>query len=107
MISTWSASAGRNSMSESEHNQGLFSLLSDFADQSMLLVGPRREPGIAKQPIKFLSRYVVAFAGALPQGLGLENGDMAAPIPDKPRFLQRAHHIGDRGSPDTEHHPQE
>src|ERR1700730_2111693 len=73
----------------------------------MLLVGPWRERGIAKQPIEFQFRYVVAFAGALPQGLGSENGDMAATIPDKPRLLQRAHHIRDSRSPDTEHHPQE
>ena len=73
----------------------------------MLLVGPWRDGRIAKQPIEFQSRDVVAFAGPLLQSLVIEDGDVAAPIPDKPCLLQASHHIGDRRSPDTEHHSQE
>src|SRR5712664_1841310 len=81
--------------------------LSDFADQSMPFVGPWREGGIAKQPIEFQFRDLVAFAGSLPQSLVVENRDVPPPIADKPGFLQGAHHIGDRGSPHAQHHPQE
>ena len=79
-------------------------VLSDFADQPMRLVGPRRERGIAEQPVKFQSRYVVAFAGAGPQSLLIEDGDVAAPISDEPCFLQASHDIGDGCSPHAEHH---
>jgi hypothetical protein len=81
--------------------------LSDFADQSMPFIGPRREGGIAKQAIEFQFRDLVAFAGSLPQSLVVEDRDVPPPIPDKPGFLQGAHHIGDRGSPHAQHHPQE
>ena len=43
----------------------------------------RRGRGIAERPIEFQSRYVAAFAGALPQRFGIADGDMAAPVTDK------------------------
>src|SRR6202011_6131988 len=86
---------------------GGMAILSDFADQPMLLVGPRRERGIAKQPVEFPFRNIVAFAGAVPQTVVIEDRDVAAPITDKPRFLKGPHDIGDRGSPYSQHHPQE
>jgi hypothetical protein len=82
-----------------------FSLgLSNFVDQSMLFTGPWAGGRIAQQPIEFQSRYVVALAGAPLQGLVIEDRNVAPPIADKPRSLQDAHHVGDRRSPDTEHH---
>ena len=81
--------------------------LPDFADQSVLFVGPWRDGCIAKQPIKFQSRDIVALAGSLLQSLVIEDADVTAPVPDQPRLLQAPHHIGDRCSPDTEHHSEE
>src|SRR5258707_15819860 len=87
---------------------GVVSLaLSDLADQSMLLVGPRDNGGIAEQPIGLQSRDVVAFAGSPPQSLLVQDRDVAAPILDEPAPFQTTHHIGHPRSPDTQHHPQE
>src|ERR1700738_2052898 len=84
-----------------------FSALPDFADQSVLLIGPRRHHGVAQQPIEFELRDLVAFAGALSQRFVVEDRDVAAPIADQTGFLQTSHHIGDRRSPYPEHHPEE
>ncbi len=73
----------------------------------MLLVDPWCAGGIAEQPIELQSRNVVAFAGARPQRLVIEDRDVAAPIADQPGFLQAPHHLGDGRSPDTEHHSEE
>jgi hypothetical protein len=85
----------------------LLSGLADLADQPVQLIGPWRHGGIAKQSVKFQFRNLVAFAGAVQQRLVIEDGDMAAPIADQPGSLQSPHDIGDRGSPDAEHHSKE
>src|SRR5260370_17041231 len=72
--------------------------LSDFADQSMLLVDPWCAGGIAEPPIELQSRNVVAFAGARPQRLVLEDRAVAAPIPHQPAFFQPPPHLGHRPS---------
>ena len=81
--------------------------LSDFADQSVLLAGPRRGGCIAKQPVECALVNVVAFAGPLVQMRVIEDRDMTAPIVDQPRSLQAAHHIGDGRTPHPKHHSQE
>ena len=73
----------------------------------VLFIGPWGHDRIAKQPVKFQFRDLVALAGALPQGLVVEDRDVAAPIADNPGLLQGAHRIGHRRTPDPEHHPQE
>src|SRR5882672_11016156 len=56
--------------------------LPDFADQSVRLVGPWCDGGIAKHAIEFKLRDVVAFAGALLQRFVIEDRHVAAPVAD-------------------------